>query len=57
MKIFPKKQWIIFEIVLFLAVAILYAIDKDIGTAAFWVWILILAGIPLCIGGYFGDKK
>ena len=57
MKLFYKKQWIIFEIFLFLIVAILYAADKSIGTVVFWVWILLLAGVPLCIGECFGDKK
>jgi len=57
MNLLIKKQWIIFEIVLFLSVAILYSIDKNTGTVAFWVWFLLLAGIPLCIGEYFGDKK
>jgi hypothetical protein len=42
---------------LFFIVAILYAIDKNAGTIAFWIWILFLAGVPLCIGEYFSDKK
>ena len=57
MKILYKKQWIIFEFVLIMIVAILYAADKSIGTVAFSVWILLLAGVPLCIAECFGDKK
>ena len=56
MKLIYKKRWIIFEIVLFMIVAILYVAHKSIGTFAFWVWILLLAGVPLCIGECFGDK-
>ena len=57
MKIFYKRKWIIFEIVILLVVINLYAADKSIGNVAFWVWILLLVGIPLCIGECFGDKK
>jgi hypothetical protein len=37
MELNNKKQWVIFGFVLFLIVAILYAVDKSIGTVAFWV--------------------
>jgi hypothetical protein len=57
MKLYIKNQWIILEIIFFLVVAILYAIDEKVGTVAFWIWILLLAGIPLCIGEFFNDKK
>jgi hypothetical protein len=56
MKLIYKIRWVIFETVLFMIVAILYVAHKSIGTVAFWVWILLLAGVPLCIGECFGDK-
>ena len=57
MKLILKEKWIFFEVALLFIAIILYSVDKEIGIAAFWVWGLLLAGIPFCINECLKEKK